>query len=263
LVEAIQRCLTVILYLFIGSLTMHSALAQHHSGHHGGTSHRGGHHGSYQHGGYHSGWGHIVPSHHRHSGMYYSYGSNNYYTPVLPPVMMSSPRPQVNSDTAYAALPTPLPEPIAPQSVKLEFGGFQRVDDLSGRLATETNRWCLDMHYNYQHNLEFAVTYRDAYKLLMSAKNVDIAVQRKDREVILSELTAMEPLFHRVQETIKSWTRDENRPVGVEGINGKAEIVESILHHLLYDVGIHPQHNSALEEQAPPPVEDGPKPSPQ
>ena len=48
--------------------------------------------------------------------------------------------------------------PIAPQSVKLEFGGFRQIEDLSARLVAETNRWCLDMNYNYRHNPDFDST---------------------------------------------------------------------------------------------------------
>lgn len=63
----------------------------------------------------------------------------------------------------------------------------------------------------------------------------------------------LETLFHHFPAEIKPWTRAERRPVGEGGINGKAEVIESILHHLLFDVGVKPQHLDAEEEQAPPP----------
>jgi hypothetical protein len=152
-------------------------------------------------------------------------------------------------------------EPIAPQSVKLEFGGFRQIEDLSGRLEIEANRWCLDMHHNYRHNPDFAATYREAYNVLLAAKSIHSAEPRTNRAAIRTEIATIEPLFHQVQEKISSWTREERRPVRDGNINNKTEVVESILHHLLYDVGIEQDH-SAPEEQAPPPPEDTPSPDP-
>ena len=254
--STMSRPLAVITCLAIGAMVPRPAVAQHHGGHHG-SSHGGGH-GSSHFGGYHSSWGHVVPSHHHHSGLYYSYGGANYYTPVAPPVQVQVLRPQYDPRPGYTAPRAPVAEPIAPRSVKLEFGGFQRTEDLSARLETEANRWCLDMHYNYGHNPDFAATYREAYKVWQAAKYVHSAEHSQDREAIRKQVAAVEPLFHHVQEKIKTWTREERRPVGEGGINGKAEVVESILHHLLYDVGMEVQHGAASEEQAPPPAEDAP-----
>lgn len=147
-------------------------------------------------------------------------------------------------------------EPIVPRSVKLEFGSFQQVEDLSGRLETEVNRWCLDMSYNYRHNPDFSTTYREAYKILKSAKFIHSAEHAQDREAIRAEVATIDPLFHHVQDKIKSWTRQERRLVGQGGINGKAEVVESILHHLAYDVGVEAEHSGTAEELAPAPVEE-------
>jgi hypothetical protein len=154
--------------------------------------------------------------------------------------------------------PTQSVAPIAPRSVKLEFGGFQRTEDLSGRLEIEVNRWCLDMHYNYRHNPDFVATYREAYKILQAARYIHSAEHRQDREAIRTQVANVDPLFHQVQDNIKIWTREQRRDIGKTGINGKAEIVESILHHLLYDVGVKPQHEAPLEEQAPPPTDNDP-----
>jgi len=240
--NAFRRCLGAAVCLSVGFSALPPAMAQHHGGHH--SSHHGGHHGS---------WLHVVPSHHHHhSGLYYSYGGANYYTPVSPPVQVQVMRPQADGTPLPIAPPGEL---IAPQSVKLEFGGFRQTNDLSGRLVFEANRWCLDMHYNYRHNPDFEVTYRDAYRVLLAARNVQGATQETDREAIRTELTAVEPLFHGVQEKVKTWSREERRPVGADGINEKTQIVESILHHLLFDVGVEEQHAAAPEEQAPPPSE--------
>lgn len=261
-----SRCAITILCLAVGIGASRTAVAQHHGGHHGsshhgsshgfshhGSSHYGSsHHGWFSHGGYHSGWGHVVPSHHHHSGLYYSYGGANYYTPVMPPVPVQVFRPQAGGNLAVIAPPA---DPIAPQSVQLEFGGFRQIEDLSGRLVIEANLWCLDMHYNYSHNPDFATTYRDAYQVLLTAKSVQAAVGQGNRESIRNQIAAAEPLFHQVQERMKTWTREERRSVGDGGFSAKASVVESILHHLLYDVGITPQHSPMPEEQAPPPAE--------
>lgn len=135
-------------------------IGSHRGGHYG--VHYGGHYGSSHHGssyghgsshwGYHGGWQHIVPSHHHHSGLYYSYGGANYYTPVVPPVQVQVLRPQIDYGAPAVAAPASPPAPIAPQSVQLEFGGFQQTADLAARLEIEANRWCLDLHYNYRRN---------------------------------------------------------------------------------------------------------------
>lgn len=239
----------------------HTALAQHHGGHHGsshhgyshGSSHYGSsHHGWLPHGGYHSGWGHVVPSHHHHSGYYYSYGGANYYSPALPPVPVQVMRPQLDGSPIVTAPPV---NPIAPQSVPLTFGGFGRVADLSGRLALEANRWCLEMHYNYSHNPNFTAQYRDAYQVLQTAKSVSAMDPAGDRESIRNQIAAAESLFHQVQEQTSTWTRAERRVVDAGDMTVKAQTVESVLHHLLYDVGVTSQHSSQPEEQAPPPTE--------
>lgn len=237
------------------------AIAQHHGGHHGGShhgghygghygTHHGGHYGSAHHGGHYGGWGHVVPSHHHHAGLYYSYGGANYYTPVPPPLQVQVMRPPIDGQPITMAPPA---DPIAPQSVRLEFGGFQQIEDLSNRLVIEVNRWCLDLHYNYPQNLDFSATYGDAYQILQAAKYVRGADHRGDREAIRKQLAVVESQFHQIQATIKTWDREERRPVGPDDINGKTALVESILHHLLYDVGVAPQHAEAAEEEAPPP----------
>ncbi|MBA4017569.1 MAG: hypothetical protein C0483_10390 [Pirellula sp.] len=238
----LRRCFAAVVCLALGFSGLQRAAAQHHGGHHGYSHH----------GGYYGGWGHVVPSQHHYAGLYYSYGGANYYTPVASPMRVQVMRPQINHQPTTIAPPS---DPIAPQSVKLEFGGFQQFEDLSARLAVEANRWCLDLHYNYGHNIDFDATYRDAYLVVQAAKYVRTADHRGDRETISKQMAAVEPLFHQVQEKIKTWTRDERRPVGSDDVNGKTALVESILHHLLYDVGVAQQHTAALEEEAPPPAE--------
>ena len=251
-----------------------TAFAQHHhGGHHGASHHGGGHigfnsgghhgaihldvgHGGFHHGGHHSAWAHVVPSYHRHVGVYYSYGGASYYTPLAPPVTVQVLRPALS---AGAIVPPPPPtEPIAPQSVKLEFGGFQQTEDLASRLEIEANRWCLDLHYNYSHNPDFATAYRQAYKVLLAAKYAHSAEHAQDRQAIRGEAAAAEMSFHEVQAAIANWTRIERRIIGAGDLAAKTATVEAILHHLLYDVGVEATHGETPDEQAPPPEVDVP-----
>lgn len=238
IVSILYQRLALLVCVALGSFSAGPAWAQHH----------GGFYDSYRHGGYHRDWGHILPGHHDDPGLYYSYGGAHYYAPVPPPAHVEPSyvvgRPVTATSTAT---------PIAPQSVKLEFGGFRQIEDLSARLVAETNRWCLDMNYNYRHNPDFDATYRAAYQILQAANYVHAAEHREDHGAIRKELAATERLFHQVEDRVKTWVREENRPVGENGINGKTEVIETILHHLLYDVGITPQHSTVVEEQAPPP----------
>ena len=184
-------------------------------------------------------WRYVVPSHqHYHdAGTYYFHDGVHYYVPAAPP------------PGAYAGQPT---APITPQSVKLQYGGFKQTSDLAERLKFEANRFCLDMHYNYPHNRGFAQTYREAYQIKQTADN--LGSTRLSHTNIRQQATDLDELFHHVQEDIKPWTRRERRQIGEGGINNKAEVMESILHHLLYDVGASPQHQP-VEEQAPPPAD--------
>lgn len=185
-------------------------------------------------------WRYVVPNQHRHyhdSGTYYNRNGTHYYVPATPP------------PGTYPGQPT---APMPPQSVKLQYGGFKQTVDLAERLEFEANRLCLDMHYNYSHNRGFAQTYREAYDIRQTADT--LGSPQLSRTRLRQVATELDEPFYHVQEEIKPWTRIERRPIGEGGINGKAEVMESILHHLLYDVGINPQHLPA-EEQAPPPAD--------
>jgi hypothetical protein len=189
-------------------------------------------------------WQYVVPNHqHYHNaGTYYSRNGMHYYVPSAPP------------PGTYAGQPTgQFAGPIGPQSVKLEFGGFKQTSDLIDRLEFATNRLCLDMHYNYRHNAGFAQTYRESYQILQTTRDLDSG--RPSRATIRQEVTELDEQFHHVQNDIKPWTRVEHRRVGEGGVNGKAEVVESVLHHLLFDIGVRPQH-LPIEERAPPPADD-------
>ena len=217
----------------------------HHNGHHDVIHHHGSHFG-------HNDWNYVVPHHdvHHHSGSYYVQNQAYYYTPspvvrVAATSFQTAQRPQVQ---------------VVQQPVQLQYGGYARFEDLSGRLETEINRLCLDMHYNYQHNPGYAESYREAYSLLESARFVHAKEHQGDRDAIRHHVTQMDQAMHHVLEEIGPWSRQHRRQVASGGILEKSSAVEAVLHHLCYDVGIEPHGDdepapapNAGEEQAPAP----------
>lgn len=143
---------------------------------------------------------------------------------------------------------------------QVEFGAFSHIDDLALRLETLTNELCLDLHYNYFHNFEFDVTYAEAYEILQVARFIHDAEHNQDRDAIRSKLGGMDALFHHVQDDVRGWSRRHYRQIGTLGILSKMDLIESTLHHLMNDVGVHLTDGL---EQAPPPVgiEQAPRPS--
>src|SRR5690606_32165144 len=139
-------------------------------------------------------------------------------------------------------------------------GGYAHLADLAGRLSLLANDVCLDMHYNYSHNPGFAETYREAYQILDMAKYLEAAENQGDRAEIARRVTELDPLFHQVQGEVQGWSRSHQRQIGESGLMTKLEIMEALLHHLMYDVGIEP--HSAPREEAPPPATDEVAPSP-
>jgi hypothetical protein len=150
---------------------------------------------------------------------------------------------------------------VVSRPTAIEFGSYAHVDDLTGRLSLLANDLCLDMHYNYQHNLGFADIYGEAYQILDLSKSIQTLSQSGDRAELVRLVQDLDPLFHHVQSEVVSWNRRHQRQVGQSGLMTKIEVMESLLHHLMYDVGIQP-HSPSMEEApapassevAPPPV---------
>jgi hypothetical protein len=217
------------------------ALAQHHHGHH--HHHHGSHFG-------HGNWSYVVPHnhHHHHHGAYYTANNAYYYTPTPIVRVVSS---------------QPVQIPVVQQPVQIQYGGFARCDDLSGRLETALNELCLDLHYNYQHNAGYAHTYREAYETLQHAKYIHAKEHQGDREAIRGTVGKLDEQFHHVQEELAQWTRQVRRPIGTGEVMQKVSAAEAVMHHLCYDVGIKPHDTEG--EQAPPPaggIEQAPPPAP-
>jgi hypothetical protein len=205
-----------------------------HNGHLDAVHHHGRHFG-------HSNWNYVVPHHssHHHHGSYYVQGNGYYYTPT--PVV------RVTSSFQSAQLPVQ----VVQQPVQMQYGGYVRYEDLSGRLETEVNRLCLDMFYNYRHNPGFDQTYREAYALLEACRFVHSKEHQGDRNAIRDQVVQMDQLMHHVQGVVQQWSRLHVRQVASGGVIEKSSAVEAILHHLCYDVGIEPHGD---DEPAPAPM---------
>jgi hypothetical protein len=139
------------------------------------------------------------------------------------------------------------------------FGAFSHCKDLANRLDLLANELCLDLHYNYPHNRGFKETYREAYAILQLAKFVQGSDLPSNRDKLRESLQGLDRQFHHVQVDVKGWSRIHARQIGSLGIIEKTDQLESIIHHLLYDVGIEPQHDGphvttpGVREEAPPP----------
>ncbi len=168
----------------------------------------------------------------QHRGTYYVREGRHYY------------HPQTASATG-GHHPAGRPQLVA-------YGGFSQVDDLSGRLETLLNEFCLDLHYNYSHNPGFQQAYREAYQVLDAAKHIHAAKHHGDHAAVQQRLANVDQLFHHVQSEVQGWASDHHQQVGSLGTLSKMDLIESTLHHLLNDVGVGPA--PADRRQAPPPA---------
>lgn len=175
---------------------------------------------------HHDDYHYVVPAHDNH-GTFYTYEDARYYTPPSVSGRQAVYRPAV-----------------------VEFGGFAHVEELSTRLARSANQFCLDLYYNYRHNPGFKETYREAYQILAKAKYVHDSGHGGEQETIRQTLSDMDNGFHHVVEDIQGWSRHVHRPVGHGGIGPKVTETEALIHHLMYDVGVKPDHDAGSDEQA-------------
>jgi hypothetical protein len=166
---------------------------------------------------------------HHHHGTYYSDEGSYYY---LPQTYVTDPR------TYVAAKP-----------VQIEFGGYAHVDDLSARLERIANQLCLDLHYNYRHNANFAQVYRGAYQVLGTAKFIRVNANQADRGEVTRLLDEADGLFHHVQEQVAGWSRRQVRQIGQSSLQAKLNMVEATLHHLMHDVGANGAHGEPAVPQ--------------
>lgn len=127
--------------------------------------------------------------------------------------------------------------------VPVQYGGFSHTDDLATRLEFIGSELCFDMHYNYQHNPGFRETYREAVDLFHQAKAVHLESHHGHHAELAQLIAKMDPLFHHIEEDVANWTRHDHRQVAQGGIKTKMEQMESLIHHLMHDAGVKPQHH--------------------
>ena len=196
---------------------------------------------------HHTHYQHVVPSYGNYQGNYYTHDKSHYYYPQT-----------VSNQNGVQVQRISRP-------VVIQFGSFSHVDDLASRIEFLCNEFCLDLHYNYQHNPGFAETYREAYQLLQASKAAHASEHRQDRVELARIVGEMDPLFHHLEEDVEPCSRHHHRQIGNLGIIDKMQQIESTIHHLLYDVGVEPQHHDGDHEEAPAPgggVEQAPPPAP-
>lgn len=191
---------------------------------------------------HHDHYRYVVPPAARY-GAFYSYEKGYYYTPPTR-------RGQGQE---------------APRPNAMEFGASKHLVELAERIEALANELCLDLHHNYGHNSNFKEVYGEAFQLLEAAKFVHNSEHQADREAIHRTATTMDELFHHVQEEVIGLERQENRRVGPLGIEAKTEELQALIHHLMYDQGIKPNHDQEgpgnpdaaagpdAREEAPPP----------
>ena len=182
----------------------------------------------------------VIPSYQNNQGTYYTHSNTRFYH-------------DHHGGT----------NPGRPSAV--QFGGYAHVDDLAARLETMTNEFCLDLHYNYQHNPGFAETYREAYQILELARYAHDEEHHGDRAEFARVLKEIDPLFHHVEEDVANWSRNHRRQFGRLGIIDKMQNMEAVIHHLMWDIGVTPDHHDGHgSEAAPAPggVETAPPPRP-
>lgn len=197
----------------------------HHDNHHGGNArHRQGYVLHDPHGrrvvDHHDDYRYVVPAHQNH-GTFYTYQDARYYTP-----------PSVSRQRVY-------------RPAVVEYGAFSHVEELSTRLERAANLLCLDLYYNYRHNPGFRETYGEAYQILSKAKYIHGSEHGGDQEAIRQTSSGIDNQFHHLVSDLEGWTRDEHRPVGHGDIGPKIAETEALIHHLMYDVGVQPEHDAA------------------
>ena len=197
---------------------------------------------------HHDNYRYVIPSAPQYQGTYYTVDNTHYYYPSAPVVTAQN---------------VPAPQQPAP----IQFGSFAQVDDLAGRLEEMANQFCLDLHYNYQHNPGYAETYGEAYQILEAAKWGHAKEHQQDREGLARTLGPMDDLFHHVQQDVQGWQRIHRRQIGQLGIIDKMAQMEALIHHIMHVVGVRPTHDGGQEaapppggglEQAPPPASRAP-----
>jgi len=201
----------------------------------------------------HNDWRYVVPHERNHAGAYFSIGKSHFYTPA--PVV-ALPRTGVTPNA-------PPPNVInIGQPIELQFGGFQRHEDLGGRLVFAANALCLEMSYNYRDNPGFALAYRSAYDLLQAARFIHAKEHQGDRQAVQARVDDVDRLYHRLRNQARYWTQTGNARVGDGGLGSKLANLEAIIHQICWVVGVEPHNGSESQGDLIDPNQDAPPPLP-
>jgi hypothetical protein len=175
----------------------------------------------------------VAPAYGHNYGTYYTHDGVHYYTPPAPP-----------PGQPYTAL----------RPVRLEPGAYAHYHQLAERLEVLANQVCLELHHNYRHNRNYDEVYRDAYQLMEATKFVHDRADGDDREAIRRSAESIDQLFHRVQHDVEHWSRVEHRQIGYNRLPAKISEMQSLIHHLMYDLGIEAGHDQPVGVPTPAPV---------
>lgn len=181
----------------------------------------------------------IVPPAARY-GAFYTFDKTYYYTPPMPRG----------------------PGQRAPRPVVIQFGGSRYLAELAERIEFLANELCLDLHHNYGHNHNFDEVYREAYQFLQATKFIRNREQHGDREAIRRSVAKIDNLFHHIQDDLNVLKRQERRPVGQIGFQAKIEELQALIHHLMYDQGVRPDHDKHGDQHGRPGRVEAPPPPP-
>jgi hypothetical protein len=152
----------------------------------------------------------VVPQTSRFQGSYYVSNGRHYFRPA---------------STRYSR----------PQVVNR--GSNTHVGDLIRRLEFETRLLCLDMMDNYSHNSGYAHTYQSAFELWEHTVEIKQHYQSSNRATMSAMVRELDSLFQPVRRDVIGWSRHQKKQRGEGGIYTKIDRTESLIHHLINDVG--------------------------
>jgi hypothetical protein len=228
--------------------------------------------GGYSQGGYDSGHYDVIPGHYHRHGNHYDYHppqvlyhQGNMYQPVYPSGPQTTYYPgsaypsqgylsqgylsqgypsqpyaaQPYAAQPYAAQPYQTVEaPTNPHALTPPVpGGIGHVDDVVVAFEQSANQMCLEMYYNYRQNPGWNETYREAYEILDTARQIHAMEHSGDREQMRYNVTRIDALFHHVQDDVRHWARFGTQYFGPGGLRARMDEVEDNLHHLMQDIG--------------------------
>jgi hypothetical protein len=119
----------------------------------------------------------------------------------------------------------------------VERGSGQYIDDLIRRLEFETRVLCLDMADNYSHNSSFKRAYQNAYELWELTVEIKEHRRSSNRAMMTAKVRELDSVFQPVRREVVGWNRRLKNHYGEGGVYNKIERTESLIHHLINDVG--------------------------